>query len=136
MSYLLEYITSNPQETKRLIGIDEKQLQQLILQAEAHLQQKQAVEEEVKIRIIKKGGGRKPKLSVTEQILLTLVYLHHLPTFQLLGVQFGVIESTANNLFHYWIEILSELLPASLLEQVKKKAMIGKCIKKPWSSGY
>src|SRR4028119_1162508 len=130
MSSLLEYITSNPQETKRLIGIDEKQLQQLILQAEALLNKKKAVEENVKIRIIKKGGGRKPKLSVTEQILLTLVYLHHLPTFQLLGVQFGVSESTANNIFHYWIEILSELLPASLLEQVKKNPMIGKGRKK------
>ena len=58
MSSLLEYITSNPQETKRLIGIDEKQLQQLILQAEAHLQQKQAVEEEVKIRIITHRQGK------------------------------------------------------------------------------
>ena len=114
MSSLLEYITSNPQETKRLIGIDEKQLQQLIFQAEAHLQQKQAVEEEVKIRIITHRWGRKPKLSVTEQILLTLVYLHHLPTFQLLGVQFSVSESTAHNIFHHWIEILSELLPASI----------------------
>jgi hypothetical protein len=136
MSFLLEYIRSNPQETKRLIGIDYQQLQQLILQAEELENKKRTVQEEKKIRIIKKGGGRKPKLSLTEQILLTLVYLHHLPTFQLLGVQFGVSESTANNIFHYWIEILSELLPASLLEQVKKNPMIGKGIKKPWYSGY
>jgi len=105
MSFLLEYIRSNPQETKRLIGIDYQQLQQLILQAEELENKKRTVQEEKKIRIIKKGGGRKPKLSLTEQILLTLVYLHHLPTFQLLGVQFGVSESTANNIFHYWIEI-------------------------------
>jgi hypothetical protein len=38
----------------------------------------------------------------------------------MLGVQFGVSESTAHNLFHYWSKILRELLPASLLEQVKK----------------
>lgn len=44
-----------------------------------------------------------------------------MPTFQLLGVQFGVSESTAHNLFHYWIKILRDLLPASLLEQAKKK---------------
>lgn len=120
MSSLLEYINKNPQETKRLIGIDYQQLQQLILQAEALENKKQTDLEEAKIRIIKKGGGRKPKLPVTEQILLTLVYLHHMPTFQLLGVQFGVSESTAHNLFHYWIGILRELLPASFLEQVKK----------------
>jgi hypothetical protein len=51
---------------------------------------------------------------------LTLVYLHHLPTFQILGVQFGIGESTANYIFHRWLKILRELLPASLLEQVKK----------------
>jgi hypothetical protein len=41
-----------------------------------------------KIRIISKGGGRKVKLSTEEQILLTLIYLRHLTTFQLLGIQF------------------------------------------------
>jgi hypothetical protein len=120
MTCVLEYINKNPQETKRLIGIDYESFQQLITQAVALEKQNLAINEEGKIRIIKPGGGRKPKLSVTEQILLTLVYLHHLPTFQMLGVQFGVSESTAHNLFHYWSKILRELLPASLLEQVKK----------------
>lgn len=120
MTSVLEYITKNPQETKRLIGIDYESLQQLITQAIALEEQKKAITEKAKYRIIQSGGGRKPKLSVTEQILLTLVYLHHLPTFQMLGVQFGVSESTAHNLFHYWAKIFRELLPASLLEQVKK----------------
>lgn len=111
MTCVLEYITKNPQETKRLIGIDYESFQQLITQAVALEKQNLAINEERKIRIIKSGGGRKPKLSVTEQILLTLVYLHHLPTFQMLGVQFGVSESTAHNLFHYWSNILRELLP-------------------------
>ena len=71
-----------------------------------------------------------------EQILLTLVYLHHMPTFQILGIQFGVSESTAHNIFHYWIEILSELLPASLLDEVKKKPVIGNGLKKYCCSGY
>jgi hypothetical protein len=63
-----------------------------------------------------------PKLSVKEQIILTLVYLRQMTTFQLLGIQFGVSESTANDTFNYWMPILNELLPSSLLEQVKKKA--------------
>ncbi len=120
MTCVLEYITKNPQEAKRLIGIDYESFQQLITQAVELEKQNLVLNEEGKIRIIKPGGGRKPKLSATEQILLTLVYLHHLPTFQMLGVQFGVSESTAHNLFHYWSKILRELLPASLLEQVKK----------------
>ncbi len=36
-------------------------------------------------RLIKAGGGRKKSLSKTEEIILTLYYLHHVPTFQLLG---------------------------------------------------
>jgi hypothetical protein len=47
-------------------------------------------------------------------------------TFEYLGIQFQVCESTAHNIFWYWLPILSELLPASLLEQVKKKPAIMK----------
>ena len=67
-------------------------------------------------------GGRKPKLSKEQQIILTLTYLRHFTTFQLLGIQFGVIETTANDIFNYWWKILRELLPESLLEEVKKNS--------------
>ncbi|GGA03829.1 transposase family protein [Okeania sp. KiyG1] len=39
----------------------------------------------------------------------------------MLAINFGVSESTANNIFHYWVDIFRKFLPASLLEQVKKK---------------
>ena len=74
-----------------------------------------------KITLIAKGGRRKPSLSNQDQILLTLSYLRHHSTFQYLGLNFGVFESTANNIFHYWLKILSSLLPPSLLEQFKDK---------------
>jgi hypothetical protein len=48
------------------------------------------------------------------------VYLRHSPTFQLLGLQFGVSETTANDIFHYWLPIIIEVLPSTLLEQLKK----------------
>jgi len=120
MSSIREYIEKNPQETQRLLGVDYEQLQQLIAQGEARHAQKQVEIEQSKVRLIKAGGGRKTKLAVPDQIILTLLYLRHLNTFQLLGVQFGVSESTANDTFHYWLPILKELLPASMLEQVKK----------------
>ncbi|ABG50614.1 hypothetical protein Tery_1280 [Trichodesmium erythraeum IMS101] len=50
-------------------------------------------------RLIKAGGVRKKSLGKAEEIILTLYYLHHVPTFQLLGAIFGVSESTANNIF-------------------------------------
>jgi Helix-turn-helix of DDE superfamily endonuclease len=125
MSQLREYIEKHPSETQRLVGLDYEQLAELMVQAERLHKEKQRAVAQKKTRIIKAGGGRQPKLSVSDQILLTLVYLHHLPTFQMLGVQFGVSESAANYIFHYWLLILRELLPASLVEQVKKNSSFG-----------
>ncbi|WZI66462.1 MAG: transposase family protein [Gloeotrichia echinulata IR180] len=121
MSGMLSYIQNNPQETQRLVGVKYDQLEQLIKQAIALDTEKQQNIEKKKVRIINKGGGRKVKLSNEDQILLTLTYLRHMTTFQLLGIQFGVSESTANDTFNYWLTILQEILPSSLLEQVKKK---------------
>ena len=102
------------------MGLDYVGLQTLIENAKKLHDEKQEKLEARKIRIIAGGGGRKPKLSTSEQIILTLVYLRHMTTFQLLGIQFGVSESTANSTFNYWLPIFRELLPSSLLEQVKK----------------
>lgn len=55
------------------------------------------------------------------EIGLCLFYLRHLPTFEILGLQFGISKTSANDIFHYWLEILRELLPASLLEQMKNQ---------------
>jgi hypothetical protein len=120
MSQLREYIEKHPSETQRMLGIDYDQLIQLITQAEKLYARQKTSQESQKTRLIKPGSGRPPKLTIADQIILTLVYLHNLPTFQMLGVQFGIGESTANYIFHRWIKILRDLLPASVLEQVKK----------------
>lgn len=120
MSDILNHIEENHKETQRLIGLAYEELQQLLQNAERLHHEKQALLEAKKVRIIAGGGGRKPKLSLPEQIILTLVYLRHMTTFQLLGIQFRVSESTANDTFNYWLPILRELLPSSLIEQVKK----------------
>lgn len=113
MSLLSEHIEKNPEDSKRLLGIDYQSLQQLIEKAEAENKKHQAEG----FRLIAKGGGRKPSLSDQDQILLTLSYLRQHLTFQYLGLNFGVSESTAHNIFHYWLKILSSLLLPSLLEQ-------------------
>ena len=120
MNKLREYIEKNPHQTKRLLGMEYSQLIQLIQAAELLDQERRKMRCKSKIRLIKSGGGCRPKLSVEDQLLLTLTYLHQNPTFQMLGIQFEVSESTANDIFHYWLKVLRELLPASLLEQVKK----------------
>ncbi len=124
MSKLLNYIEKHPKESKRLVGLDYEQLQQLFTQARAVHEQKQAEIERDKVRINQKGAGCKTKLSIPDQILLTLVYLSQYHTFQYLGIQFEVSESTAHNIFQYWLDILNELLPASLLTQAPRKVIL------------
>lgn len=121
MSLLLQYIQSHPKETKRLIGINLQQFNLLVEQAKLVEEQLQIELEKEKIRINAKGAGSHQKLSISDQILLTLDYLRQFETFQSLGVKFQVCESTANNIFHKWLPIIVKLLPASLLEQVNEK---------------
>lgn len=119
-NYTWHYIQNHPKETKKLLGIDYKQLGQL-LELGKLLNQRQREEiEKNKKRLIKIGGGNHSKLSEEEQIILMLVYLRHQINFHLLGLLFQVSESTAHNLFNYWQKILEGELPYSLLEQVKK----------------
>ena len=87
MSDILKHIEENPKETRRLIGLEYEQLQQLIENAEKLNYEKQVLLESKKIRIITGGGGRKPKLSVKEQIIWffstyyagLLIKVRHLP---------------------------------------------------------
>lgn len=120
MNKTREYINNHPKETKRIMGITYKQLMKLIENAQRIEKEKKQEIAKTEKRLIKAGGGRKKTLTHEEEIILTLYYLHHIPTFQLLGIHFGISESSANNIFHYWIDILREILPESLLEEVKK----------------
>lgn len=115
----LHYIQEYPHRTKRILGITLLQFKDLLKQAQKCHQNQQKELESRKIRINQKGGGRKPKLNIAEQVCLCLFYLRQMPTFEVLGLQFGVSKSIANDTFHYWLQILRNILPASLLEQVE-----------------
>ena len=101
-NYTWNYIQHHPQETKRLLGINYEQLQDLINYLKLFEEREKQEAEKKKIRINKSGGGREDKISQEEQIILTLIYLRHHLNFQLLGLMFKVSESTANNVFHKW----------------------------------
>lgn len=119
-SYTWGYIKKYPKQTKRLLGIAHKQLEQLIALGKIIHQKKRENNEKTKIRINQAGAGSPSLLVEEEQIVLTLVYLRHNISFQLLGLIFQVSESTAHNIFTYWQTLFEEELPASLLEQIKK----------------
>ena len=117
----IDYINKYPHRSKQILGISYKQFLQLVQQATLRQSQERQHIEQTKMRINASGGGRKPILSTESEIGLCLFYLRHLPTFEVLGLQFGISKTSANDIFHYWLKILREILPASLLEQVRNQ---------------
>ena len=116
----LEHIRKHPKLAKQLIGLTLHQLEQLIKQAIVLDEQRKKEAEKDKIRVNKKGAGRTKNLSAETEICLTLFYLRHMPIFEVLGMMFEVGRTTANEIFHYWLSILRDLLPSSLLEEWEK----------------
>jgi hypothetical protein len=76
--------------------------------------------ESKKIGINQKGEGGKGKPEIKEQVCLSLFYWRKMPTFEVLGFHFGISKTEAKETFDYWLEILRDVFPASLLEQVGK----------------
>jgi hypothetical protein len=116
-----DYIQKYPLRTKRLLGITYEQFTDLVNSAKKCHEEEQQKCEQSKTRIHRRGGGRKEILSIPEQVCLCLLYLRQIPTFEVLGVLFGISKTAANDTFHYWRKIFRQILPASLLEQVGNK---------------
>ena len=117
----IDNIHKYPHRSKQILGISYKAFLQLVQQACFRQSQRHSRVEQTKTRINAAGGGRKPILSRESEVGLCLFYLRHLPRFEILGLHFGISKTSANDIFHYWLEILGEILPASLLEQVKNQ---------------
>ncbi len=115
---VFDYIEKYPHRTKQILGISYEQLQTLLECAQKRYKEILVKQESQKIRINASGVGRPTKLSTSQQVCLCLFYLRQMPTFQVLGMLFGVSQTEANDTFHDWIPILRDILPSSLLEQV------------------
>ena len=117
MTNPLNYIEKYPDRTKQIIGIDRQQWLSLLEITKDEEERLQLLREQTKIRINKKGGGRPKILNQDEEICLCIYYLRHLPTFEILGMQFGISKTEANDTFNYWLKIFRKILPCSILEQ-------------------
>ena len=120
MTNPLKYIESHPERTKQIIGINYQQWLALIELTKIEEERLRVVNEQQKVRINKKGGGRPKILSQEEEVCLCVFYLRHLPTFEVLGMQFNISKTEANDTFNYWIKILRKILPSSLMEEARK----------------
>jgi hypothetical protein len=56
------------------------------------------------------GGERPQKLSFSEQVVLCLFYFRQMPSFEILGMLFGISKTEANDTFHYWRKIIRDIL--------------------------
>ena len=120
MTNPLKYIENRPERTKQIIGINYQQWSALVEIGKVEEEKLRVAREQQKIRINKKGGGRPKILNREEEVCLCIFYLRHLPTFEILGLQFNISKPEANDTFNYWIKILRKLLPSSLMDEARK----------------
>ncbi|MGK7892241.1 MAG: transposase family protein [Xenococcus sp. (in: cyanobacteria)] len=113
----LEHLRQHPKTCKQLIGLNLPELEKLIQQAIALDEKQKREQEKEKVRVNQRGAGRRRSLSPEEGICLTLFYLRQMPIFEVLGMMFSISKTTANDYFHYWLPILRDVLPSSLLEE-------------------
>jgi hypothetical protein len=112
----LDYILEYPHRRKQILVITNHQFQDLLDQAEIQHKKLQAEIGSKKIPINQKTEGWKPKLEIKEQVCLCSFYLRKIPTFEVLGLDFRISKTEEKDTFHYWLEILGNVLPASFLE--------------------
>ena len=58
------------------------------------------------------GGGRKRRLSPSQEVLLTLLYLRHNVSHEVVGSMFGVSADTSENTFHEVVDVLQKVCPS------------------------
>lgn len=121
LSNPFDYIQKYPERTQRLLGLTYQEWQQLSKKAITEYEKQKDVSKKSKVRINAPGGGRKPILTQESEICLCLFYLRQMPTFEVLGIQFGLSKTEANDTFHKWLLILRKILPASLLEELENQ---------------
>ena len=106
----VDYIEKYPERTIRILGISHQEWQELTEVAIAYNKEQEEKSESSKIRINAKGGGRKPLLTPKEEIGLCLFYLRQMPTFEVLGIHFGICKTEANDTFHKWLPIRARII--------------------------
>jgi len=105
-----EIIHYSPQKTLRMTGISQENFLDL------HDKIEQYIENKKRLNPLKKRGLKSSKVSLQDCILLTLYYIRHYPTFQVLGNVFGIQESYCHKIYSRYVRIIAnvEKLPSRL----------------------
>jgi len=68
----------------------------------------------------KVGGGRKRLLAPYQEVLLTLIYLRHNVSHDVVGALFGVSADVSENTFHEVVALLRDVCPSSRWDAEKR----------------
>ena len=104
MSIFQQTLEQSDERFLRDVGISKATFQQLLDKVATYL----AVQRE---KNPMKKRGLKSMIGLADQLLLTLTYLRHYPTFAKLGKEFSISESYANKIYHRMLDILVRVLP-------------------------
>ena len=110
-----------PARLRALTGLTTNALQQLLATTVpelVHLRQLAKLKRTDRKRAF--GGGRKPKLTASQEVLLVLIYLRHNLAHEVVGALFGVSADTSENLFHEIVPLLRDLFPSNRFEAQKR----------------
>lgn len=103
-SYLDTLKTCHGKLFRRRVGIRRRTFRQIYRRVRQYL------DNERQQNPLSRRGKKSTALTLTEQLLLTFVYLRQYPTFEQLGAMFGISESYANKLFHQYLDILVKVM--------------------------
>jgi DDE superfamily endonuclease/Helix-turn-helix of DDE superfamily endonuclease len=103
-SYLDTLKTCHGTRFRRRIGIRRRTFRQIYQRMRA------ALDEEGRRHPLRRRGKKSTALSLTEKLLLTLVYLRQYPTFAELGAMFGISESYAQKLYQRYLDLLVQVV--------------------------
>jgi DDE superfamily endonuclease/Helix-turn-helix of DDE superfamily endonuclease len=106
MKLTYNHLTRYPQVLQSLTGLSVREFERLLddvlpLYATATTQRLKRAD-----RQRAPGGGDKPDLGLTEQLLVTVIWLRKYPTMDVLGFLFGVSDVTVGRLLGRWVPVL------------------------------
>ena len=77
------------------------------------MEQRRQAQERRPNRKRKVGGGRKRRLAPYQEVLMTLAYLRHNVSHDVVGGLFGVSADVSENTFHEGVRVLQDVCPSS-----------------------
>jgi hypothetical protein len=117
----IEQLNAIPKgRVRALTGMTREALAELFFAVLPELETRRAQRKQRPERKRGVGAGPKRRLSLSQEVLIVLIYLRHNVAHEVVGQMFGVSADTSENLFHEIVPVLRELCPANRYDAEKR----------------